>query len=246
MKLQWEELHSRAVFPFLVMPDMRVVDGRSTGEFELELELGDVKDRGLRVSGRAAHHHLTLEQTRERSATTLKLELPRLALELSEFFLPIPLEPKEAPDPVRVHVSKIEIEAPRLEVRLGEPPSSLDTGEPADDEDGAVPDDAERGLAALTLRLDHISVQRGSLRVSDAAGQDYQEIKDISVEAQGLRWPGPDFEHIDVGLESLGTKALVLEWVLAELGDRSPPPGATLAGGQLPAPLLGWILTFPH
>jgi hypothetical protein len=192
---RWAELPSRTIWPFVTLDNARLERGVSEGEFELSFTLADVTARGLVVRGAATHRDLALGLDDESRA---RIEVSRASAQLEELRIPIPLEPVDPPPPVLVHFARVELDDPSLDAVL--------VGGAEEGSEAAAPPRVEVRVAALRIR-------RGRARLQvPALGPDHEQaLSPVELSAEGLRWPEPAFDRLELAVGGLGAEPLRIE-----------------------------------
>ncbi len=222
-KVAWRELP----LPLLAMgvrPDLGdwVRSSAGHGELDVNLRMAAAPDAapGLRASGHVA---LTNLEVAEPDGENLRLAWKQLEILLEEVNVPFGVE-GEAPQPVRVHVTKLALAAPDIDytqpsdaiARLlnGPAPAAAEEtepGEPAQGEEPA-PEVEPPGQPATPapppeIRVDQMLVTGGSLRFRDTSVQPVfdQHFPKLELDVRGVTLPGPTIKNLDLDLRMRGT-----------------------------------------
>jgi len=229
LDLTWKDLPSRALAGFLPIPGARVRSGESEAKLHVELTLADVPERGLTLSGALRHRDLGLDLERDLSA---HLDVAHVALDVDHLSIPIPAGRVEPPPPLVARWSRIEVEAPVLEVRLPDVAAGAEAAGSGESE--------ESEPFLVDAQVDELVLRDGHVRWSDPGqGADFElRIGSFTLGEAGIARIAPE-GSLHWALESAAAAGWQLRVIPRDGGEAFDYTltGSTLAieqGGKIP------------
>jgi hypothetical protein len=200
-QLRWQRLPTRGMLHLLSLNDVQVEAGASSGEVEARFSLADGPERGLTARGRVTHLDLSLLIEQE---TETRLRVERAEAELVALRVPASVDPAAAPEPVRVHWSRVELFAPVITTRLEEPDAGRER---------SLGDRQDEGARDLELWIDSLIVHDGRIEWRDPVlGPDYERmLGPMELSASAFRWPPVSFQAGRLSVANLGAEPARIE-----------------------------------
>ncbi len=212
LRLEWEELP----LPKLVVladGDVRRLlrDGRSSGALDLGLD-PDAEAAGLGVSGDVRLDGLAIEREQPGPIRELRGRFEQIAIELERVLVPLARDGSAlALDGTpSVELGTISVRSPAVTlVRAAAAASAQAEAETAVAGSEAP---AEEGDAPVDVRLAHLAITDGVVRLEDETFQPSHEtvVDAITFDLRDAHWPGNEIGGLKLVLGSLGSEPLTL------------------------------------
>jgi hypothetical protein len=241
LALEWKGLSSRAVAP-LLLTGADVERGSAQGALVLRLDLDDVPERGLKLTGNVQHDGLALHVDDDPSVDVV---IERFIGEIEEIWFPIPLEVPEAPQPVRIAWKRIDLQKVVIDVwpggggnAAGKPIATVAVLDAAHERslEESAPSDEPAESAALEPVVASEEVSQPDPRADAGTMRPAADV--AAIEPEQPVEPSPPSLDVAIAAFSLSEGRLV--WHDPNLGEHSEQ---VLSGIRMDASALHWPAT---